>query len=76
MASKVSFDDFGSTVATMVGMEMPEVPDEEMVDYEATLERGKVNVVVLSVDYYIVEDDSAEAVFNFSIQDATFKKPE
>jgi hypothetical protein len=33
-------------------------------------------VVVLSVDYYIVEDDSATTVFNFPIQDATFKKPE
>jgi hypothetical protein len=47
-----------------------------MVDYEATPERGEVNVVVLSADYYIVEDDSATAVFNFLIQDATFKKLE
>jgi hypothetical protein len=60
----------------MVGMEVPEVLDEEMVDYEATPERGEVNVVVLSADYYIVEDDSAAAVFNFLIQDTTFKKPE
>jgi hypothetical protein len=46
-----------------------------MVDYEATPERGEVNVVILSVDYYIVEDGSAAAMFNFPIQDATFKKP-
>jgi hypothetical protein len=76
MASEVSSDDFASTVASMVGMEVPEVSDEDMVDYEATPERGEVNVVVLSADYYIIEDDSAAAVFNFSIQDATFKKPD
>jgi hypothetical protein len=60
----------------MVGMEVPKVPDEEMVDYEATPERGEINVVVLSTDYYIVEDDSTIVVFNFPIQDATFKKLE
>jgi hypothetical protein len=76
MASEVSSDDFASTVATVVGMEVPEVPDEEMVDYEATPERGEVNVVVLSANYYIIEDDSTAAVFNFLLQDATFKKPE
>jgi hypothetical protein len=58
----------------MVGMEVPEVLEEEMVDYEPTPER-EVNVVVLSADYYIIEDDSAAAVFNFPIEDATFKKP-
>jgi hypothetical protein len=47
-----------------------------MINYEATPERWEVNVVVLSVDYYIIEDDSAAIVFNFPIQDATFKKPE
>jgi hypothetical protein len=36
MASEVSSNDFSSTVAAMVGMEVPEVPDEEMVDCEAT----------------------------------------
>jgi hypothetical protein len=76
MASEVSSNDFAFTVATIVGMEVPKVPDEEMVDYEATPERGNVNVVVLSADYYIVEDDSTVAVFNFPIQDATFKKLE
>jgi hypothetical protein len=74
MASEVSSDDFAHTVAAMVGMEIPEVPGEEMVDYEPTPER-EVNVVVLSADYYIVEDNSAAAVFNFPIEDATFKKP-
>jgi hypothetical protein len=59
----------------MVGIEVPDVSDEEMVDYETTLERGEVNVVVLSTDYYIIDDDSAAAVFNFPIQDVTFRKP-
>jgi hypothetical protein len=76
VASEVSSDDFSSTVAAMDGMEMPEVLDKEMVDYEGTPKIGEVNVVVLSADYYIVEDDSAAVVFNFPIQDATFKKPE
>jgi hypothetical protein len=75
VTSEVSFDNFASTIAAMVGMEVPEVPDEEMVGYETTLEREEVNVVVLSVEYYIVEDDLAAAVFNFPIQDATFNKP-
>jgi hypothetical protein len=57
----------------MVGMEVPEVLEEEMVDYEPTPER-EVNVVVLSADYYIAEDDLAAVVFNFPIEDATFKK--
>jgi hypothetical protein len=74
MASEVSSDDFARTVTAMVGMEVPEVLEEEMVDYEPTLER-EVNVVVLSADYYIIKDDSAVAVFNFPIEDATFKKP-
>ena len=34
--SEVSSDDFATTVAALVGMEVPEVPDEEMVDYEPT----------------------------------------
>jgi hypothetical protein len=42
----VSSDDFASTIAALVGMEVPEVPDEEMVDYEAIPEREGVNVVV------------------------------
>jgi hypothetical protein len=57
VTSEVSFDNFASTIAAMVGMEVPEVPDEEMVGYETTPEREEVNVVVLSVEYYIVEDD-------------------
>jgi hypothetical protein len=72
----VSSDDFASTIAAMVCMKVLEVLDEEMVDYEATPERGEVNIVVLSTDYYIVEDDSIVVVFNFPIEDATFKKPE
>ena len=60
--SEVSFDDF----------EVLEVPDEEMVDYEATLKRAEVNVVVLSVDNYIVADDSTTAEFNFATESAIF----
>jgi hypothetical protein len=52
-----------------------EVPDEEIVDYEATLERAEVNVVYLSTDYYIVEDDSVAAKFNFATESAVFQKP-
>jgi hypothetical protein len=76
MASELCCDDFASTIAAMVGIEVPKVPDEEMVDYEATPKRGEVNVVVLSANYYIIEDNSTVVVFNFPIQDATFKKPE
>jgi hypothetical protein len=77
--SEVSSDDFASTIAALVGMEVPKdskVPNEEMVDYEATLKRGEVNVVVLSTDYYIVKDDLAVAMFNFLTEDAVFKKLE
>jgi hypothetical protein len=41
----MSSNDFTSTVVALVGMEVPEVPEEKMVDYEATPER-EVNVVV------------------------------
>jgi hypothetical protein len=74
----VSSDDSASTIAALVGMEVPEdseVPDDEMVDYEATLERAEVNVVYLSTDYYIVEDDSAAVEFNFVMKSAVFQKP-
>jgi hypothetical protein len=57
MASEVSSDNFASIVAAMVGIEVPGVLDEKMVDYEATPKIGEANVVVLSADYYIVEDD-------------------
>jgi hypothetical protein len=40
-ASKVSSDDFATTVAALVGMEVLEVPDEEMLDYEATRKEGR-----------------------------------
>ncbi|CAD6226137.1 unnamed protein product [Miscanthus lutarioriparius] len=59
-----------------VGMEVPEVPDEEMVDYEAILERVDVNVVYMSVNYYILGDDSATAEFNFMTESAIFQKPD
>ena len=71
-ASEVSSDDFATTVAALVGMEVPEVPDEEMVDYEPTPERVEVNVVVLSADYYIVADDSTAVEFNFAMESAVF----
>jgi hypothetical protein len=56
-------------------MDVPEVLDEEMVDYEATPKRAKVNMVVLSADYYIVGDDSMVAKFNFAMKSAIFQKP-
>jgi hypothetical protein len=68
----VSSKDFASTVATLVGMEVPKIPDEEMVDYEATSERAEVNVVYLSAYYYIIEDDLAAAEFNFTTESAIF----
>jgi hypothetical protein len=71
-ASKVSSDDFATTVAALVGMEVHKVPDEEMVDYEATLERVEINVLVLSANYYIVADDSTAAKFNFATESAIF----
>ena len=43
-----------------------------MVDYEPTVERVVVNVVVLSADYYIVADDSMVAEFNFATESAIF----
>jgi hypothetical protein len=78
VTSEVSSNDFDSTVAALVGMEVledSEVPDEEMVDYEATPERAEVNVVYLSTNYYIVEDDSAAAEFNFATESVVFQKP-
>jgi hypothetical protein len=71
-ASEVSSDDFATTVDVLVGMEVHEVPDEEMVDYEATLEREEVNVLVLSADYYIVADDSTIVEFKFTMESAVF----
>jgi hypothetical protein len=71
-ASEVSSDDFASTVATLVGMEVPELPDEEMVDYEATPKRAEVNVVYMSADYYILGDDSVVAEFNFITESVVF----
>ena len=71
-ASEVSSNDFATTVAALVGIEVPEVPDEEMVDYEPTLERVEVNVVVLSADYYIMVDDSMAVEFNFATESVVF----
>jgi len=71
-ASEVSSDDFATTIVALVGIEVPEVPDEEMVDYEPTPERVEVNVVVLSADYYIMADDSTAAEFNFATESAVF----
>ena len=73
-ASKVSSDDFASSIAALVGMEVPEVPKEEMVDYEATPKRAKVNVVYLSNDYYVLGDDSTAVEFNFATESVVFKK--
>jgi len=70
--SKVSSDDFATIVVALVGMEVPEVPDEEMVDYEDTPKRVEFNVVVLSADYYIVADYSTAVEFNFATESAVF----
>jgi hypothetical protein len=72
----VSFDDFASIIVALVGMEVPEVPDEKMVDYEAILKKGEINVVVLSTDYYIVADDSTVTEFNFAMESVVFQKPD
>ena len=53
-------------------MDDSKVPDEELVDYEASLERAEVNVVYLLSDYYVVGDDSTTTQFNFAIQSVVF----
>ena len=68
----MSSDDFASSIAALVGMEVPKVPDEEMVDYVATPEKAEVNVVYMSVDYYILGDDLAAVEFNFVMESAIF----
>ncbi|CAD6336677.1 unnamed protein product [Miscanthus lutarioriparius] len=65
-----------SSIDNPYGVLVPEVPDEEMVDYEATPERGEINVVVLSADYYIVADDSTATKFNFITESTVFQKPD
>jgi hypothetical protein len=55
--------------------EVPEVLDEEMVDYEATSERVGVNIVYLSADYYVLGDDSMATEFNFVMESVVFQKP-
>ena len=70
--SEVPSNDFATTIATLVGMEVPEVLDEEMVDYEATPKRAEVNVVILSTDYYIMADDATVMEFNFTIESIVF----
>ena len=56
-------------------MDDSKVPDEELVDYEASPERAEVNVVYLSSNYYVVGDDSTTTQFNFAIQSVVFQKP-
>ena len=75
-ASEVSSDDFATTIAALVGMEVPKVPDEEMVDYEPTPDRVEVNIVVLSANYYIMVDDSTVVEFNFATESVVFQKPD
>ena len=69
----MSSDDFATTVAALVGMEVPKVSDEEMVDYEATPKRAEVNVVILSTDYYIMVDDATTMEFNFVMRVLYFR---
>lgn len=73
-----SSKDFAAVVAYMVGIEPPEVPEEEMVDYDLSLEHADVNVVYLSSDYYLIDHDQEEppaAELVFAVEDAVFKKP-
>ena len=65
-----------TTIAALVGTEVPAVPDEEMVDYEATSERAEVNVVVLSANYYIMADDATVVEFIIAMESAVFQKPD
>jgi hypothetical protein len=62
----------------MVGIEVLEVPEEEMVDYEPSPPRAETNIVYLSADYYVIEQQEEEvavAEFVFVAEDAVFKKP-
>lgn len=71
-----SLDYFTSTIVVSVNAEVKEVskdPDEEMVDYETTPERGEINVVYLFADYYVVGDDLTVTEFNFATQSASFQ---
>jgi hypothetical protein len=72
----MSSDDFASTIVALVGMEVFEVPDEEMVDYETTPERAEVNVVYMSANHYILGDDLVAVEFNFMTKSVVFQKPD
>jgi hypothetical protein len=65
-------DHFSSTVATLVGMEVPELPNKEMVDYEVISKSAVVNVVYMFADYYIRRDDSVAVEFNFTTESVVF----
>src|SRR6185437_3625177 len=60
--------------------EAPAVPptseDEELVDYEASLERTnlEINVVHLSSDYFVVPKENL-AHLQFELREAVFQKP-
>jgi len=71
-------EDFATTISAMVGIEVPDEPDEEMVDYEPSPPHAEMNTIFLSADYYVIgqgEDEVAAAELAFGIEDAVFKKP-
>ena len=61
--------------------EVPAVPtalgDEELVDYEASLERSnmEINVVCFSEEYYAVSKEEEVALLDFGPREAVFQKP-
>jgi hypothetical protein len=62
----------------MVSIEVPDKPDEEMVDYEPSPPRAEMNTIFLSADYYVIgqgEDEVAAAELAFGVEDAVFRKP-
>ena len=61
--------------------EVPAVPtalgDEELVDYEASLERSnmEINVVCFSEEYYAVSKEEEVSLLDFGPREAVFQKP-
>jgi hypothetical protein len=57
-----------ANVAPASDDEVYEEQDKEMVDYLSTIERVEVNAIYLSFKYYVIEDDSTMAQFEFATQ--------
>jgi hypothetical protein len=63
-----------SSVVVADAEEPQESLDEELVDYELSLEHMAINVVYLSVDGDFIRDDARMAQFNFATQSTIFEK--